>query len=101
MSAEPLSQKEIEERLDDLPGWSVESGRLTRTYRLPSHADAAAFVARIARVQDELNHHSELTLGYDTVRLEVSTHDAGGALTGKDFELAGRVEGVAGGLGGV
>ncbi|QNP69245.1 4a-hydroxytetrahydrobiopterin dehydratase [Streptomyces roseirectus] len=101
MSAEPLSQKEIEERLAELPGWSVESGNLSRSYRFSSHADAAAFVGHVARIQDELNHHSELTLGYDTVRLAVSTHSAGGALTGLDFELARRVEGVAAGQGAV
>ncbi|MFE4533597.1 4a-hydroxytetrahydrobiopterin dehydratase [Streptomyces scopuliridis] len=95
MATEPLSQNEIEDRLRELPGWSVENGLLSRTYRLGTHFAATAMVVHIAQTQEELNHHSALTLGYHTVSLAVSTHDAGGALTVRDFELARRVEAFA------
>ncbi|SOE08032.1 4a-hydroxytetrahydrobiopterin dehydratase [Streptomyces sp. Ag109_G2-15] len=99
MAVEPLSQKEIEDRLAELPGWSVDGDRLTRTYRLGSHFAATALVVHIARIQDELDHHSDLTLGYNTVSLSVNTHSAGGAVTEKDFALARRVEDIAPGHG--
>ncbi|MFF0593756.1 4a-hydroxytetrahydrobiopterin dehydratase [Streptomyces antibioticus] len=95
MAAEPLAQKEIEERLAELPGWSLDDGRLTRSYRLDSHVAAAALVVHVARIQDELNHHAEITLGYDTVGLAVSTHSAGGAITDLDIALARRVQDAA------
>lgn len=96
MSVEPLSQEEIEERLGGLPGWSLrDDGRLTRTYRLGTHFAATAMVVHIAQVQDELDHHSDLTLGYNTVSLAVHTHSAGGAVTEKDIELARRVDDLA------
>ncbi|WP_432031294.1 4a-hydroxytetrahydrobiopterin dehydratase [Streptomyces antibioticus] len=95
MAAEPLAQKEIEDRLAELPGWSLDGGLLTRTYRLDSHCAAAALVVHVARIQDELNHHAEITLGYDTVGLAVSTHSAGGAITDLDFALARRVQDAA------
>jgi 4a-hydroxytetrahydrobiopterin dehydratase len=99
MPVEPLSQKEIEERLAELPGWSLDDGRLTRSYRLASHFAATAMVVHIAQVQEQLDHHSDLTLGYDTVSLAVHTHSAGGAVTEKDVELARRVEDLAAGHG--
>ncbi|MFD7446065.1 4a-hydroxytetrahydrobiopterin dehydratase [Streptomyces sp. NPDC059909] len=95
MPTEPLSQKEIEDRLRELPGWSQEGDRIARTYRLGNHFAATALVVHVAQIQDELNHHSDLTLGYNTVNLTVNTHDAGGAITDRDFELARRVETVA------
>ncbi|MEV5312052.1 MULTISPECIES: 4a-hydroxytetrahydrobiopterin dehydratase [unclassified Streptomyces] len=95
MAVEPLSQKEIEDRLAELPGWSVHEDRLTRSYRLGSHLAAAALVIHIAQVQEELNHHSDLTLGYDTVSLSVTTHSADGKLTALDFELARKVQDLA------
>ncbi|GGX90727.1 4a-hydroxytetrahydrobiopterin dehydratase [Streptomyces anandii] len=95
MPVEPLSQKEIEDRLAELPGWSLDGDRLTRSFRLGSHFAAAAMVVHIARVQDELDHHSDLTLGYNTVSLGVNTHSAGGVVTEKDFELARRVQELA------
>ncbi|MFE9675052.1 4a-hydroxytetrahydrobiopterin dehydratase [Streptomyces sp. NPDC006259] len=95
MAVAPLSQEEIDDRLAELPGWSHEAGRLTRSYRLASHFAATALVIHVAQVQEELNHHSELTLGYDTVSLAVNTHSAGGAVTDLDFELARRVRDLA------
>ncbi|MCF2127218.1 4a-hydroxytetrahydrobiopterin dehydratase [Strepomyces sp. STD 3.1] len=99
MPVEPLSRQEIEERLTELPGWSLEDGRLTRVYRLGAHFAATAMVVHIAQVQEELDHHSDLTLGYNTVSLAVHTHSAGGAVTAKDVELARRVEDLAAGHG--
>ena len=95
MPTEPLSQKEIEDRLSELPGWALEGDRITRTYRLASHFAAAAMTVHVAQIQDEMNHHSDLTLGYNTVALAVHTHDAGGVVTEKDMTLAARVEAVA------
>ncbi|MFD5474494.1 4a-hydroxytetrahydrobiopterin dehydratase [Streptomyces sp. NPDC127105] len=99
MPVAPLSHKEVEDRLAELPGWSVEGDRLTCSFRLGSHFAAVAMVVHIAQVQEELNHHSDLTLGYNTVSLAVHTHSAGGAVTEKDFELARRVQDLAAGHG--
>ncbi|MEV7888891.1 4a-hydroxytetrahydrobiopterin dehydratase [Streptomyces sp. NPDC002817] len=99
MPLEPLSQKEIEDRLAELPGWSLDGDRLARSYGLPSHFAATAMVVHIAQVQEELDHHSDLTLGYNTVSLTVNTHSVGGAVTEKDFELAQKVEALAPGHG--
>lgn len=101
MSVEPLSQKDVEERLAELPGWSLDGDKITRSFRLGSHFAAAAMVVHIAQIQEDLGHHSDLALGYNTVSLSVNTHSAGGALTALDFELAGRVEEIAVGHGAV
>ncbi|MFE1382256.1 4a-hydroxytetrahydrobiopterin dehydratase [Streptomyces sp. NPDC058740] len=98
MSTQPLSQKEIEDRLRELPGWSLDGDRITRSYRLADHFAATALVVHVAQIQQELDHHSDLTLGYNTVALSVNTHTVGG-VTEKDFGLAERVEAVASGHG--
>lgn len=99
MPVEPLSQKEIEDRLAELPGWSLDGDRIARSYRLGSHFAAMAMVVHIAQVQEKLGHHSDLTLGYHTVSLSVNTHSVGGAVTDLDFTLARRVEDLAPGHG--
>ncbi|MBT2364394.1 MULTISPECIES: 4a-hydroxytetrahydrobiopterin dehydratase [unclassified Streptomyces] len=98
MPTEPLSQKEIEDRLRELPGWSLDDGRIARSYRLASHFAATAMVVHIAQIQEELNHHSVLALGYNTLALTVHSHDVN-ALTERDFALAERVEEIAPGHG--
>ncbi|MFI6686737.1 4a-hydroxytetrahydrobiopterin dehydratase [Streptomyces sp. NPDC050485] len=101
MSLEPLSQKDIEDRLRELPGWSLSEGhdRISRRYHLASHFAATAMVVHVAQVQEELGHHSDLTLGYNTIALSVNTHAVGGALTERDFQLAHRIEEIAPGHG--
>ncbi|GAA3486631.1 4a-hydroxytetrahydrobiopterin dehydratase [Streptomyces cremeus] len=99
MATKPLSQKEIEDRLRELPGWALEEDRIARTYRLGSHLAAAAMVVHVAQIQDELDHHAELVLGHRTLALSVNTHSAGEAVTEKDFHLARRVEEIAAGHG--
>ncbi|MEU9049846.1 MULTISPECIES: 4a-hydroxytetrahydrobiopterin dehydratase [unclassified Streptomyces] len=98
MPLEPLSQKEIEDRLAELPGWTSDGDRIARSYRLASHFAATAMVVHIAQVQEELDHHSDLTLGYNTVSLTVNTHTVGG-VTERDFALAHRIEELAPGHG--
>ncbi|OKI00804.1 4a-hydroxytetrahydrobiopterin dehydratase [Streptomyces sp. CB02923] len=96
---DPLTDKEIEDRLAELPGWSVTDGRLSRTYTFDQHLPAAAMVVHVAQIQEELHHHSELTLGYNTLTVAVHTHSAGNAVTALDFTLAHRVEEIATGHG--
>ncbi|MEU2787982.1 4a-hydroxytetrahydrobiopterin dehydratase [Streptomyces sp. NPDC007100] len=98
-SVDPLTDKEIEDRLAELPGWSVADGALNRTYTFDRHPQGAAMVVHVAQIQEELNHHSELTLGYNTLTVAVNTHSAGNAVTALDFALAHRVEEIATGHG--
>ncbi|MFF4405997.1 4a-hydroxytetrahydrobiopterin dehydratase [Streptomyces sp. NPDC001262] len=99
MAVEPLSQKDVEVRLQELPGWAVDGDRITRTYSFDGHFPAAAMVIHIAQIQEELNHHADVMLGYNTVSLAVNTHSAGGKVTELDVQLARRVEAVASGHG--
>ncbi len=94
--AEPLTEQEIAERLAGLPGWelSEDGTALRRVYRL-AHLPAAILALHIAGIQTELDHHSDLTLGYDTLAVAITTHAAGSRLTAKDFDLAGRISAAA------
>lgn len=99
MAVAPLSQDEITGLLAQLPGWTLDGDRLARSYRLRSHFAATAMVVHIAQVQEELGHHCELTLGYNTVSLTVNTHSIGGKVTELDIDLARRIEDLAPGHG--
>ena len=49
--------------------------------------DSIAFVNRIAKRAQRLNHHPDIDIRFNQVTLTLTTHDAGG-LTEKDFSLA-------------
>jgi 4a-hydroxytetrahydrobiopterin dehydratase len=99
MAPEALSRQQIDEALAELPGWQTDGGSLVRRYSFDKHLPAAAMALHVATLQDELNHHSEMTLGYNTLGITVNTHSAGGRITDLDIALARRITGIAAGHG--
>ena len=96
MSGRPrkLSGTEIEAALADLPGWTLENGKLHREYRFGSFVEAFGFMASAALVAESMNHHPEWFNVYHTVKIDLTTHDAGG-ISENDVEMAKRFEKLA------
>jgi 4a-hydroxytetrahydrobiopterin dehydratase len=99
MAPRALTEQQTEEALAALPGWTTDGDSITRTYSFSKHLPAAAMVVHVAAIQEELNHHSDMALGYDKLSVTVNTHSVGGRITEKDIELARRVEDIAAGHG--
>ncbi|HYI99791.1 MAG TPA: 4a-hydroxytetrahydrobiopterin dehydratase [Thermoleophilaceae bacterium] len=89
-----LEQDEIERRLAGLDGWSQSGDAIAKDFERGDFAGSIALVNEIAPVADELNHHPDLAISWDTVTVTITTHSQGG-LTEADFELAGRIEALA------
>jgi 4a-hydroxytetrahydrobiopterin dehydratase len=82
-----LSHAEIATHLSTRPHWQIEGGELVRTFQFESFRAALAFVNQIAEIAEEANHHPDIDIRYNRVRLALVSHDAGG-LTTKDFAVA-------------
>ncbi len=84
--------------LAGLPGWSEVTGRdaITRTFTFADFNEAFGFMARVALVAEQQDHHPEWRNVYKTVEVVLSTHDAGG-LTARDITLAKKMDAFAGG----
>lgn len=90
-----LGDAEIAAAVDRLSGWQVNSsGKLFREFKFPDFAAAFGFMASAAVVAESMNHHPEWFNVYNTVKVELTTHDAGG-LTQLDVELAERMNALA------
>jgi 4a-hydroxytetrahydrobiopterin dehydratase len=86
-----LSDVEIHRALSALTGWSRRGDALVKTFTFSRFADGIAFVNRVARIADEMDHHPDIDIRYTKVTMTLSTHDAGG-VTKTDFTLAERIE---------
>ncbi len=89
-----LSDDEVAAALRQLPGWELEGGQIAKRYRLDGFPAAVAFVVRISYEAEAANHHPDVDIRYDKVRVALSTHSEGG-ITAKDVDLAGTIEGLA------
>ena len=88
-----LSEDDIATALRDLPGWEQGGGQIAKEYRLDGFPAAVAFVVRLSYAAEAANHHPDLDIRYDKVRVALSTHSEGG-VTAKDIELARTIEGL-------
>ena len=82
-----LTAKEISLHLKTVPNWTKRAQTICRTYKFEGFLMSIAFVHRIAKRAQKMNHHPDIDIRFDQVKLTLSTHDAG-ALTEKDFTLA-------------
>jgi 4a-hydroxytetrahydrobiopterin dehydratase len=91
-----LSDSEIATALAELPPstWTVAQGKLHREYRFSDFIAAFGFMTGAALVAQAMDHHPEWFNVWNTVRVDLSTHDAGG-ITALDFELARAMEDLA------
>lgn len=89
-----LTIEQIELSLKELsPEWKVESDFLKVELTFTDFIEAFSFMTSVAIVAEKLNHHPNWENVYNTVKISLQTHDAGG-ITEKDFELAKKIDGL-------
>lgn len=93
MERKRLDEAQIEENLKVVIGWSIEHGKLTKTFEFGSYASGVLFAAALAHTADRMDHHPDMTIGYRKVTVAVNTHDVGG-ISHLDFELARQADGL-------
>jgi 4a-hydroxytetrahydrobiopterin dehydratase len=90
-----LPAKKIADACEALPGWTFKRDALVKTFTFGSFREALSFMVRVGFEAEALNHHPEWSNVYNRVAIRLNTHDAGGKVTAKDVELAGKIEQVS------
>lgn len=89
-----LSDAEIEARLAKLPGWERSGDAIVKTFECGDFAGSVKFLDSVVEPAEAMNHHPDVEISWDKVKLTLSTHSEGG-LTEADFELAARIDALA------
>ena len=80
--------------MSDAPfGWVLVDGALEREFRFADFAEALAFVNKVGELAEEANHHPDIEIHWNRVRLRWWTHVTG-TVTDRDHELAERTNGL-------
>lgn len=82
-----LDQEQLTQSLEKLSGWSLEQGKLFRSFRFDDFVAAFGFMSRAALLAERENHHPEWFNVYNRVDVWLTTHDAGG-ISERDTRLA-------------
>lgn len=91
-----MSEDEIGTLIDRLDGWApAEDGKaIEKTFTFRTFNEAFGFMSRAALVAEKMDHHPEWFNVYGTVKVRLTSHDAGG-LTARDEQLATAMDEIA------
>ena len=93
---EPLTADERNLALSNLSEWSMVDGRdaIERTVLFKNFSEAFGFMARVALLAEQQDHHPEWFNVWNKVHIVLTTHDAGG-LSERDIKLAQSIDSLA------
>ena len=86
-----LKQSQIKVELAKVEGWKLRGKQISKLFVFQDFLQGLRFINRVARLAEAMNHHPDIDVRYNKVRLTLTTHDEGG-LTVKDFRLAGKID---------
>jgi 4a-hydroxytetrahydrobiopterin dehydratase len=89
-----LERDEIDQRVRELDGWDLENHAIVKLFRRGDFTGAVELLDRIVPVANEMNHHPDVSISWETVTVMITTHSEGG-LTEADFALAERIDALA------
>lgn len=82
-----LSQAEITEAIANLPGWAQQDKAILADFTFRDFSDALIFVNSVAQAAEQANHHPDIDIRYNKVRMLLTSHDSGG-ITRRDTRMA-------------
>ena len=88
---EKLGESEVHRRVAERPGWTIENGKLTKTFQFKSFMQGIAFVNQVAAVAEEMDHHPDIAIRFGLITIALTTHEARG-ITERDFAQAARLD---------
>ncbi|MFD2035108.1 4a-hydroxytetrahydrobiopterin dehydratase [Belliella marina] len=68
--------------------WKEESNKLVKEFKFGDFQEAFGFMTRVAFLAESQGHHPNWSNVYNTVKIELTTHDEGNKVTEKDRKLA-------------
>ncbi len=89
-----LGDDEIDRRLQGAPGWERSGQAISKSFGRGDFVGSVEFVRGLVEPAEEMGHHPDLSISWDTVTVTISTHSEGG-LTAADFELAEKIDALA------
>ena len=68
--------------------WTETDNKLKAEFQFDNFVEAFAFMTKVALCAEKMDHHPSWSNTYNKVVIELSTHDAGDIVTGRDHKLA-------------
>lgn len=71
--------------------WEQNTDKLVKTFQFKDFKEALNFINSVGQIAESMNHHPKIINLYNTVRLELWTHDQN-EISDLDFQLADEID---------
>ncbi len=88
------SDEQINEFISQFSAWSIKNSKLHREYVFSNFVQAFGFMTEVALIAERTDHHPEWFNVFQSVGIDLTTHEADG-VTERDFVLAKKMEEIA------
>ena len=89
--ADLIATAELKTYLKKVPEWESDKKKIERTFEFDDFTAAIDFVNAVAEISEEQEHHPDIDIRDNHVKVSIYTHSKGG-LTELDFQLAERID---------
>ena len=82
---------EIHDRMSKLQNWAFDADSIVKDKTFMNFKETMEFVNKVAEIAEKRNHHPNIMINYNNVRISLTTHSVKG-LTLRDFEVAEEID---------
>ncbi len=72
--------------------WKEADNKLIREFEFKDFKEAFAFMVKVALIAEKMNHHPNWSNVYNSVKIELTSHDKGNTVTDRDRKLASEID---------
>jgi 4a-hydroxytetrahydrobiopterin dehydratase len=83
--------EDFQNEIKDLTGWEKVENKLSKNFKFKDFVEAFSFITRIAIISEKMNHHPDITISYNSVHIDLTTHDIN-SISKNDVILARKIE---------
>ena len=81
----------LEKEIKDLVGWEKVENKLSKNFKFKDFIESFSFITRIAIISEKMNHNPDITISYNSVHIDLTTHDIN-SISKNDIILARKID---------
>jgi 4a-hydroxytetrahydrobiopterin dehydratase len=78
MNLQEQIRKALRETVNESKGWGDSKQKLERTFHFKDFNESIDFVNKVAKIAEQQNHHPDIEINYNKVKISITDHEKGG-----------------------
>ena len=78
MNLQEHIRRVVRETVNESKDWRESNQKLERTFKFKDFNDSIDFVNKVAKIAETQNHHPDIEIKYNKVKISITDHEKGG-----------------------